>query len=178
MIAMRCFAGVKLGDDRIPDEATILNFRHLLERCAISAATFAKINANLADNSIPLRSGTLIDATIIDALPSTKMGDLGMSPTKKGNDWHFGVKAYIGVNAESDVTHSFEISAARLHPVEKCANLVIAKVRAKIEHLIVVINRQFDHVKTRYCGLAENRAQHLRLFAPGSLFLVRKRLMA
>jgi IS5 family transposase len=178
--AMRCFAGVKLGDDRIPDEAVIFNFRHLLERCALSATTFAKINAKLADNSTTVRSGTLSDATIIDALRSTKnkMGDLEMSSTKKGNDWYLGVKAHIGVDAESGVTHSLEISTAKLHPMEKCANRVIAKVRAKIEHLVRVIKRQFNHVKTRYCSLAKNRAQPFTPFAPGSLFLVRKRLMA
>jgi IS5 family transposase len=65
--AMQHFAGIELGDDRIPDETTILNFRHLLERHGLTEALFAAVNAHLADKGITLRSGTLVDATIIDA---------------------------------------------------------------------------------------------------------------
>src|SRR5680860_644547 len=61
------FAGIELGDDRIPDETTILNFHHLLERHGLTKAIFAEVNAHLADNGITLRSGTLVDATIIVA---------------------------------------------------------------------------------------------------------------
>ncbi len=89
--AMRRFAGIELGDDRIPDEITILNFRHLLERHGLTEAIFAEVNAHLADKGITLRSGTLVDATIIDAPSSTKNGagarDPEMSSRKKGNDW-------------------------------------------------------------------------------------------
>jgi len=67
--AMRRFAGIELGDDRIPDETTILNFRHLLERHGLTEAIFANVNAHLADKGITLRSGTLVDATIIDRKP-------------------------------------------------------------------------------------------------------------
>jgi len=70
--AMRRFAGIELGDDRIPDETTILNFRHLLERHSLTEAIFAGVNAHLSDKGITLRSGTLVDATIIDAPSSTK----------------------------------------------------------------------------------------------------------
>jgi len=95
--AMRRFAGVELGDDRIPDETTILNFRHLLERYRLTEAIFAEVSAHLADKGITLRSGTLVDATIIDAPSSTKnkakARDPEMSSTKKGNDWYFGSEA-------------------------------------------------------------------------------------
>lgn len=64
---MRRFAGIELGDDRIPDETTILNFRHLLEQHGLTDAIFAEVNAHLADKGITLRPGTLVDATIIDA---------------------------------------------------------------------------------------------------------------
>ncbi len=118
--AMRRFAGIELGDDRIPDETTILNFRHLLERHGLTEAIFADVNAHLADNGITLRSGALVDATIIDAPSSTKnkarARDPEMSSTKKGNDWYFGMKAHIGVDADSGATHSLETSTAKLHP--------------------------------------------------------------
>jgi len=70
--AMRRLAGIELGDDRIPDETTILKFRHLLERHGLTEAIFADVNTQLADKGITLRSGTLVDATIIDAPSSTK----------------------------------------------------------------------------------------------------------
>jgi IS5 family transposase len=70
--AMRRFAGIELGDDRIPDETTILNFRHLLEKHQLTEKLFAEVNRHLADQGITLRSGTLEDATIIDAPSSTK----------------------------------------------------------------------------------------------------------
>ena len=117
--AMRRFAGIELGDDRIPDETTILNFRHLLERHGLTEAIFADVNAHLADKGITLRSGTLVDATIIDAPSSTKnkagARDPEMSSTKKGNDWYFGMKAHVGVDADSGVTHSLETSTAKVH---------------------------------------------------------------
>ena len=117
--AMRRFAVIELGDDRIPDETTILNFRHLLERHRLTEAIFADVNAHLADKGITLRSGTLVDATIIDAPSSTKnkagTRDPEMSSTKKGNTWYFGMKAHVGVDAESGVTHSLETSTAKVH---------------------------------------------------------------
>lgn len=117
--AMRRFAGLELGDDRIPDETTILNFRHLLERHVLTEAIFAEVNAYLAENGMTLRSGTLVDATIIDAPSSTKnktgKRDPDMSSTKKGNDWYFGMKAHIGVDADSGIVHSLDTSTAKVH---------------------------------------------------------------
>lgn len=215
--AMRRFAGIELGDDRIPDETTILNFRHLLERHGLTEALFTEVNAHLADKGISLRSGTLIDATIIDAPSSTKnkagARDPEMSSTKKGNEWYFGMKAHIGVDADSGVAHSLDTTTARvhdsqvwdallhgdedsvwagkiwgvmrkapkageLHPLDARINRIIASVRAKVEHPFRVIKRQFGHVKTRYRGLAKNRAQLFTLFALGNLFLMRRKLLA
>lgn len=118
--AMRRFAGIEPGDDRIPDQTTILNFRHLLERHGLTEAIFAEVNAHLADKGITLRSGTLVDATPIIDAPSSTKNKTGarapeMSSTKKGNDWYFGMKAHIGVDADSGVTHSLETSTANLH---------------------------------------------------------------
>lgn len=117
--AMRRFAGIELGDDRIPDETTILNFRHLLETHALTERLFVEVNRHLADQGITLRSGTLVDATIIDAPSSTKnearSRDPEMSSTKKGNDWFFGMKAHVGVDAESGIAHSLETTTAKVH---------------------------------------------------------------
>ena len=117
--AMRRFAGLELGDDRIPDETTILNFRHLLERHALTEAMFAEVNAHLAERGVSVRSGTLVDATISDAPCSTKnkagRRDPDMSSTKKGNDWYFGMKAHVGVDAGNGIVHSLETTTAKVH---------------------------------------------------------------
>jgi len=117
--AMRRFAGIELGDDRIPDETTILNFRHLLEKHRLTEQLFAGVNSHLADQGITLRSGTLVDATIIDAPSSTKnearARDPEMSSTKKGNEWYFGMKAHVGVDADSGVVHRLETTTAKVH---------------------------------------------------------------
>ena len=231
--AMRRFAGIELGDDRIPDETTILNFRHLLEKHQLTEQLFAEVNRYLADQGITLRSGTLVDATIIDAPSSTKnkarARDPEMSSTKKGNDWYFGMKAHVGVDADSGTVHSLETTTAKVHDsrvwdellhgeeasvwadkgyvsaereaafckngkvwgvmrkapkggkldeLDEVTNRIIAMVRAKVEHPFRVLKRQFGHVKTRYRGLAKNRAQLFTLFALGNLFLVRRRLLA
>lgn len=227
--AMRRFAGIELGDDRIPDETTILNFRHLLERHGLTEAIFAEVNGHLVDKGITLRSGTLVDKTIIDAPSSTKnkakARDPEMSSTKKGNAWYFGMKAHVGVDVDSGTVHSLEATTAKVHdsriwdellhgeetsvwadkgyvsaereaaftkdgnvwgvmrkapkldPIDEATNRIIAMVRAKVEHPFRVLKRQFGHVKTRYRGLAKNRAQLFTLFALGNLFLVRRRLL-
>jgi IS5 family transposase len=117
--AMRRFAGIELGDDRIPDETTILNFRHLLEKHALTERLFVEVNKHFADQGITLRSGTLVDATIINAPSSTKneakARDPEMSSTKKGNDWFFGMKAHVGVDAESGIVHSLATTTAKVH---------------------------------------------------------------
>jgi len=231
--AMRRFARIELGDDRIPDETTILNFRHLLEREGLTEAIFAEVNGYLTEKGMSLRSGTLVDATIIDAPSSTKnkakARDPEMSSTKKGNDWYFGMKAHVGVDADSGVVHSLDTTTAKvhdsqvwdellhgeevsvwadkgyvsaereavftsqgkvwgvmrkvskggkLHPEAEKINRIIAMVRAKVEHPFRVLKRQFGFVKTRYRGLAKNRAQLFTLFALGNLFLMRRELMA
>ena len=183
--AMRRFAGIELGDDRIPDETTILNFWHLLERHALTEAIFADVNAHLADTGIRLRSGTLVDATS-STKNQTKARDPEMSSTKKGNDWYFGMKAPVGVDVDSGTVHSLEATTAKVHDGrvwnellhDEEINRIIAQVRAKVEHPFRVIKRPFGHLKTRYRGLAKNRAHLFTLFALGNLFLVRRRLMA
>ena len=152
-----------------------------------------------------------------------------MSSTKKGNDWYFGMKAHVGVDAQSGIVHSVDTTTAKthdsqvwdallhgdetsiwadkgyvsatreavfsgpdkfwgvmrkaqkggaLHPIDEDINRIIAKVRARVEHPFRVLKRQFGYTKTRYRGLAKNRAQLFTLFALGNLFLVRRKLIA
>jgi IS5 family transposase len=96
---MRRFARVELGDDKIPDESTILRFRHLLERHRLTEAIFEAVKDLLADRQLMLRAGTIVDATIIAAPSSTKNAtgtrDPEMKQTRKGQNWHFGMKLHI-----------------------------------------------------------------------------------
>lgn len=171
--------------------------------------------------------------TIINAPSSTKnkakSRDPEMSSARKGNDWYLGMKAHLGVEAQSGVVHSLEATTAKVHdsgvwdellhgdetsvcadrgyvsaereaafrkdgkvwgvmrkapkggaldPLDEEINKIIAKVRAKVEHPFRVLKRQFGQVKTRYRGLAKNRAHLFTLFVLGNLFLTRRRLAA
>ena len=102
--SMRAFCGLELGRDAIPDETTILNFRHLLERHDLTKAVFAAVAEHLEARGALLRGGTIVDATLIAASPSTKnregKRDPAMRSSKKGNQWYFGMKAHVGVDAQ------------------------------------------------------------------------------
>ena len=113
---MRRFAGLRLSEP-IPDESTILNFRHLLEERHLGQGLFAEINEHLASQGLRLREGTIVDATIIDAPPSTKnrtgQRDPEMRQVKKGNQYHFGMKLHIGVDAQTGVVQRCDDAGER-----------------------------------------------------------------
>lgn len=101
---------------KVPDESTVLHFRHLLEKHQLAEAIFARVREQLETRGLLLKSGTIVDATIIAASPSTKNQNSGrdpeMSSTRKGTSWHFGMKAHIGVDARSGLIHSVRTSTA------------------------------------------------------------------
>ena len=121
------FAGLKLSG-ALPDETTILNFRHLLERHNLGKGLLEEINAHLESQGLKLREGTIVDATIIEAPSSTKNRnkerDPQMHQTKKGNQWHFGMKAHIGVDSDTGIVHSMSTTAANTHDVTAAHNLL------------------------------------------------------
>ena len=114
--------------DALPDETTILNFRYLLERHGVGKGPLEEINAHLESQGLRLREGTIVDASIIEAPPSTKNRsgerDPEMHQTKKGNQWHFGMKAHIGVDSETGLVHSVSTTAANVHDVTEAHNLL------------------------------------------------------
>ena len=124
----REFAGLDAGVTRMPDESTILRFRHLLEANDLSIQLMAAINALLATKGLLLKSGTVVDATLIAAPPSTKNRtgerDPEMHQTKKGNQWHFGMKAHIGVDADSGLVHTVIGTAANVNDVTQGHDLL------------------------------------------------------
>jgi len=117
--ALRGFAGIDLGRAAAPDETTILNFRHLLEKHALNGKILDTVNLHLASQGIRISTGTIVDATIISAPSSTKNEkkerDPEMHQTKKGNQYYFGAKAHIGVDSKEGVVHSVCTSAASVH---------------------------------------------------------------
>ena len=122
--AMRAFA----GSEEVPDATTLLQFRHLLERHELTRALFEGLNAHLAEKGLLLREGTIVDATIIAAAPSTKnkakARDPEMRQTKKGNAWHFGMKAHVGVDLASGLVHTLTATAANVADIAQAHALL------------------------------------------------------
>jgi IS5 family transposase len=128
--SLRNFAGLDLRK-AIPDETTILNFRHLLEEYDLAEDILKQVNAHLMRKGLLLKRGSIVDATIIAAPSSTKNAegerDPEMHQTKKGNQWHFGMKAHIGVDADSGLVHTVTTTPANESDVEQVADLLHGK---------------------------------------------------
>ena len=233
IVSMRKFAGLRFK--AIPDETTILNFRRLIETNELAPMIFDKVNAHLTRKGLMLKRGTIVDATIISAPSSTKNAegerDPEMHQTKKGNNWHFGMKAHIGVDTDSGLVHTVVTTPANEADIEVVDELLHGKeetvhadagytgaekrvsrkkltwsiamkrgklkampdgaekirlqeiekakagIRARVEHPLRVIKRQFGYAKVRFRGLVKNTMQVVMLFALSNLWMARKQLL-
>ncbi|MDO9150948.1 IS5 family transposase [Methylotenera sp.] len=126
--AIRHFVGIDMGREAAPDATTLLKFRHLLEEHQLTESIFNAINAHLSEKGLFLREGTIVDATLIAAPPSTKnkegKRDSDMHSSKKGNQWHFGMKAHIGVDAKSGLVHTLIGTAGHVSDVTQTQALL------------------------------------------------------
>jgi transposase, IS5 family len=126
--AFRDFCRIDLGRERVPDATTLLNFRHLLEQHQLGTALFAKVGELLQANGMKLSGGTIVDATLIAAPPSTKneeqKRDPEMHQSKKGKQWHFGMKVHIGMDSASGLIHSASVTAGNVHDSQELPNLL------------------------------------------------------
>ena len=126
--AMRTFAGIDLSVEAVPDATTLLKFRHLLEAHDLTRQMFEEVGALLSERKLLMREGTIVDATIIAAPSSTKNArqerDPQMHQTKKGNQWYFGMKAHIGVDAKSGLVHSLSGTAANVADIAQAHALL------------------------------------------------------
>jgi IS5 family transposase len=117
--ALRAFVGIDLGREPVPDATSLLRFRHLLEKHRLGEAIFAEVGQLLQARGLKLSGGTIVDATLIAAPSSTKNAeqrrDLEMKQTKKGNQWHFGMKVHVGADAKTGVVHATVVTAANVH---------------------------------------------------------------
>jgi len=125
--SMRRFAKVELAADRVPDETTILRFRHLLEKHRLTEAIFEAVKDLLTEQHLLLRAGTIVDATIIAAPSSTKNAtrtrDPEMKQTRKGKSWYFGMKLHIGTDRRG-VVHSLTATHAAEADIKQLPNLL------------------------------------------------------
>jgi IS5 family transposase len=114
--SVRTFVGLDLSREAAPDATTLLKFRRLLERHELTRRMFETINADLADQGLFLKQGTVVDATLVAAAPSTKNQEKARDPemkqTKKGNQWYFGMKTHVGADAATGLVHSVAVSSA------------------------------------------------------------------
>ena len=125
---MRQFAQLELFDDAIPDETTILKFRHMIERHTLSEAIFADINNHLVEKGIRVSQGSMVDATIIQTASSTKnkdkKRDAEMHSTRKSKQYYFGMKIHIGTDVNSNAIHSATVTPANTADITELPKLL------------------------------------------------------
>lgn len=125
--AMRRFVGLELAEDTIPDETSILRFRHLLEAHGLTETMFAEVRGLLEERRLLLKAGTIVDATIINAPSSTKnqarARDPEMRQTKKGKQWYFGMKLHAGADTRG-IVHSLTGTAAKVADITQMPALL------------------------------------------------------
>jgi len=127
-VALRNFMGIDLSRTSVPDATTLMGFRHLLEAHDLPKAILVEVNVMLMERGLLMTQGTLVDATLIAAPSSTKNKEHARDPemhqAKKGNQWHFGMKAHIGVDAESGLVHTVMTTPANAHDVTQAHALL------------------------------------------------------
>ncbi len=129
--AVQEFLGLDLGRDAPPDETTICRFRHLLEEHELGKRILEIVNRRLERAGLRVHDGTIVDATIIHA-PTSRKNEEGkpspeMGSTKKANQWHYGMKVHVGVDVETKIVHSVEVTAANVHDSQVIGQLLHGK---------------------------------------------------
>ena len=162
--AMRRFVGIDLGREGAPDESTVLQFRHLLERHGLAKQLLAEVNRYLAGHGMKLSRGTIVDATIIAAPPSTKNQDKARDPemhqTKKGNQWYFGMKAHIGVDVNTGLVHTVTATAANVADVAQVPHLLRGnETSVYADAGYIGAERRVTGQHVRHWYIAEKRSQ-------------------
>jgi IS5 family transposase len=131
--SLRRFAGIDLGCEAVPDATTMLKFRHLLEQHKLAERLFAEVGRVLQGSGMTLKTGTIVDATIIAAPSSTKNADKQRDPemhqTRKGKQWYFGMKLHIGVDSQSGLAHSAVVTPANIHDKHALPHLLHGQER-------------------------------------------------
>ena len=167
-LSMRAFVGIDLSQEPVPDETTVCKFRHLLERHGLGVKMFARVHGYLESRGVKLGTGTIVDATLIEAPSSTKNQrrerDPEMHQTRKGKQWHFGMKAHVGVDAETKLVHSVAATAAHVADVKMLAELLHGKETAvwgdqAYQGQAAVLAEHAPHAEDRICRRWRSKLQ-------------------
>lgn len=155
--ALRTFAGIDLSVEAVPDATTLLKFRHLLEAHDLTRQLFAEVGALLSERKLLMKEGTIVDATIIAAPSSTKNArqerDPQMHQTKKGNQWYFGMKAHIGVDAQSGLVHSVTGTAANVADIAQTHALLHGQEKAAYADAGYLGVEKREEIATAHAGV-------------------------
>ena len=193
--AFRKFMKIDFMNEQVPDATTLLKFRHMIEKNHLGEEFFKAINRVMEATGHIMHGGTIVDATIINAPSSTKNSEKKRDPemhqTKKGNEWKFGMKCNIGVDAGTGLVHSITATSANVHDITEAHKLIReddevvygdsgyidyrkSAVRCKVEHAFKYIKDTFNFRKVRYKGLAKNFNKLNVLFACANLLMVKR----
>ena len=191
---MRSFVGIDPGCEPAPDETTVCKFRHLLERHGLGQQMLTQVNGYLQRHGLQPGTGTIVDATLLAAPSSTRnksgQRDPEMHQVRKGKPWYFGMKAHVGVDAETKLIHSVAATAANVadsrvlpellhvYPEVREQNRIQSKTRSRVEHVFAVMKLRFGFTKVRYRGLAKNLNRLLSTCALINLVTASKLLLA
>ncbi len=183
--AMRDFIGLDLAIESVPDATTLLRFRHLLEKHALIQRIFEEINASLGEQGLFMREGTIGDATIEAAAPSTKnqakqrdriVGPAKMKQTRKGNQWYFSMKARIGVGSVTELTHTVVAISANVADITMAEHLVRdgdKRVHADVGYMGKRLRKAKDAEDSRCCIAAKRGGINKREESPMKELLLR-----
>ena len=171
-LAMRDFVGIDLGREPAPDETTVCKFRHLLEKHDLGRSLFQEVHRHLESQGLKVTTGTIVDASIINAPSSTKNAeqkrDPDMHQTRKGKQWYFGMKAHIGVDSQTKLIHSVVATAANVADSRVLPDLLHGEEtrvwgdQAYRGQQGVIRNRapkakDFTNRRYRHCGVVDER---------------------
>ena len=146
-VVLRQFVGIDLGSEPVPDETTVCKFRHVLEGHNLGEEILGTVNRHLQAKGVRITTGTIVDATLIQAPSSTKnreqRRDPEMHQAKKGKNWYFGMKAHVGVDSKTKLIHTVVATAANVSDVAVLPDLLHGP--------IFVGDHAIDHVRHGPC---------------------------
>ena len=172
--SLRRFVGIDLGREAVPDATTLLKFRHLLEKYKLGEQLFAEVGCALQETGITLKTGTIVDATLIAAPSSTKNAkkerDPEMHQTRKGKQWHFGMKLHIGVDSQNGLVHSAMVTPANVHDKHPLPHLLHGQERRvygdsaymsqqELIHSKAPLAKDFTNERVRQAGQEPNKVK-------------------
>lgn len=164
-ISFQKFLDINLSSDTVPDSTTLEDFRHLLETHKLTQLFFEAIKSFMLRNNLIMKKGTSVDATIIEAPSSTKNKDKKRDPemrsTKKGNNWHFGMKVHAGTDIDSRTAHTIQVTSANVHDSEKFEDCLHGEEKAVFADKAYSKKERKQDMRQKgvYCGIIDKASR-------------------